>query len=141
MELRPQLQRERIQLICNKETGEYLNYRQLLRDPKHKTIWNTSSANEFGRLAQGVGGRVNPTNTIFFIPYHQVPINRRKDVTYGSFSCNMKPNKMETHRTRLTSGRQNKLPRRCRHANSRHDFDQDPFQQRYLNRRRKMCNA
>ena len=104
MELRPQLQRERIQLIRDEETGEYLNYRQLLRDPKHKTIWNTSSANEFGRLAQGVGGRVNPTNTIFFIPYHQVPIDRRKDVTYGSFSCDMKPNKAETHRTRLTAG-------------------------------------
>ena len=60
-------------------------------------------ANEFGQLAQGVGGRVIPTNTIFFIRLDQVPIDRRKDVTYyGSFSCNMKPNKKETHRTRLT---------------------------------------
>jgi hypothetical protein len=111
MQLRPQDQRqsqsERIQLVRDEETGEYLNYRQLLRHPKHKVIWNTSGANEFGRLAQGVGGkesRVIPTNTIFFIKLEQVPIDRRKDVTYGSFSCDIKPNKKETHRMRLTAG-------------------------------------
>ena len=27
-----------------------------------------------------------------------------KDVTHGNFSCNMKPNKTETHQTRLTVG-------------------------------------
>jgi hypothetical protein len=42
------------------------------------------SANEFAQLAQGVGGRVTGTNTIFFIKKDHVPINRRKDVTYGS---------------------------------------------------------
>lgn len=47
---------------------------------------------------------MNPTNTISFIPYDQVPIDRRKDVTYGSFSCDMKSNKVETHQTRLTAG-------------------------------------
>jgi len=39
---------ERIQLIHDAETGEYLNYRQLMRSPKHRVIWNKSSANEFG---------------------------------------------------------------------------------------------
>ena len=98
---------ERIQLIRDDETGEYLNYRQLMRHPKHKTIWSTSSANEFGRLAQGVGGtnsRVVPTNTIFFIKSDQVPADRKKDVTYGSFTCVLRPLKKETHRTRLTMG-------------------------------------
>jgi hypothetical protein len=111
MQLRPQDQQqwhgERIQLVRDEETGEYLNYRQLMRHPKHKTIWNTSLANEFGRLAQGVGGkesRVIPTNRIFFITLDQVPMDRRKDVTYGSFSCDLKPNKKETYRTRLTPG-------------------------------------
>ena len=33
-----------------------------------------------------------------------VPIERRKDVTYGSFVCDIKSNKAETHRTRLTAG-------------------------------------
>jgi hypothetical protein len=35
-----------------------------MQDPKHKTIWLKSGANEFGRLAQGVGGEVKETDTI-----------------------------------------------------------------------------
>jgi hypothetical protein len=31
-------------------------------------------------------------------------IDRRKDLTYGSFGCELKPNKKEKHRTRLTAG-------------------------------------
>ncbi len=85
--------RERAQLIHDKETAEYLNYRQLLKDPKHAKVWAHSAANEFGRLAQGVGTRIKGTNTIHFIRKNQVPQERARDVTYGSFSCDFKPNK------------------------------------------------
>ena len=34
---------------------------------KDASIWNTSLANEFGRLAQGINGRVTATDTIDFI--------------------------------------------------------------------------
>jgi len=96
---------ERIQLIHDADTGEYLNYRQLMRSTKHREIWSKSAANEFGRLAQGLkDGRVKGTNTISFIQKDKIPQDRRKDVTYGSFSCDMKPNKTEIHRTRLTAG-------------------------------------
>jgi hypothetical protein len=70
-----------------------------MRDPKHAKVWSESSANEFGRLAQGVGGRVIGANTIFFIQKDHIPINRRKDVTYDSFVCELKLNKEEKHRT------------------------------------------
>jgi len=70
-----------------------------MRDPKHAKVWYESLANEFGHLAQGVGGRVTGTNTIFFIQQDHVPIDRRKDVTYGSFVCELKPNKEEKHCT------------------------------------------
>jgi hypothetical protein len=103
MQLR-QEQRERAQLIYDKESKEYLKYRQLMRDPKYKETWSKSAANEFGRLAQGVGGRYKGTNTIHFIHKNQVPRDRMKDVTYGSFSCDCKPNKTENVRTRLTAG-------------------------------------
>ncbi len=62
------------------------------------------AANEFGRLTQGVGGRVKVTNTIFFICKDQLPKDRMKDVRYGSFICDIKQNKTETHQTRLTAG-------------------------------------
>ncbi len=55
-------QREQAQLIHDKETGEYLKYHQLIRDPKYKETWSQSTANEFGRLTQGVGGRFKGTN-------------------------------------------------------------------------------
>ena len=96
---------EQAQTIYDEETNTYLKYRQLIRHPKYKEIWSKSSANEFGRLANGLkDGRVKPTNTIRFIRKEDVPADRMKDVTYGSFSCDLKPNKEEVHRTRLTMG-------------------------------------
>jgi hypothetical protein len=91
-------------LIHDKFTGEWLIYRQLIHDPKHKATWSHSVANEFGRLANGVGGCIKGTNTIIFIMKDQVPADRRKDVTHGSYTCNYKHNKEEKWRTRLTTG-------------------------------------
>jgi hypothetical protein len=56
---------ERAQTIYDEETNTYLNYRQLMRHPKYKKVWSKSSANEFGRLANGTkDGRVQGTQTI-----------------------------------------------------------------------------
>ncbi len=63
-----------------------------------------SAANEFGRLAQGVGGRVKGTETIKFIKKDDVSYERRKDITYGSFTCDVRPHKEEKECTRLTAG-------------------------------------
>ena len=42
-----------------------------------------SSANKFGRFANGLGGRIkNPAKTINFISESEVPKERMKDVTY-----------------------------------------------------------
>ena len=90
--------------VLDKETGEMLEYRQLLRNPKYSKPWYHSSANEFGRLAQGIGGRVNGTNTLFFVHKHEVPADRFKDTTYGRFVCVERPQKEEVNRTRLTVG-------------------------------------
>ena len=89
----------------DKDSGKLLNYRQLMRHPHYCKPWGLSSANEFGRLANGVGGRIkNPTNTIKFIHKHEVPKDRRKDVTYGQFVCSVRPEKAEQNRTRFTVG-------------------------------------
>jgi len=45
--------------LLDEDTGKLLEYRQLLRDPKHKEIWTKAGANEFDRLAQGVGRRID----------------------------------------------------------------------------------
>ena len=91
--------------VMDKKSGKMLNYRQLLSHPDYKRDWCLSSANEFGRLANGVGGRIkNPTNTIKFVKYEDIPKDRRKDVTYGQFVCTVRPEKKEPNRTRFVVG-------------------------------------
>jgi uncharacterized protein YaaQ len=90
--------------VLDYETGKLLEYRQLLKHPKYSKAWSTSAANEFGRLAQGVGGRVKGTNTIFFIKFEEIPLDRRRDVTYINFVCNVRTEKSEPNRTRATAG-------------------------------------
>jgi hypothetical protein len=68
--------------------------------PKYRKDWSVSSANEFGWLVQGVGGRIKGTNTIFFIHESEIPKERQKDVTYGSFVCTIRPEKAEPNGTR-----------------------------------------
>ena len=59
--------------VMDAVTGKMLNYRQLMKNPKYRKEWSILSANEFGRLANGVGGRIKGTNTIKFIHRHEVP--------------------------------------------------------------------
>jgi hypothetical protein len=71
--------------VMDKTTGKLLNYRQLLPHPDYHANSTKSSANKFGHLANGVGGRVKGTNTITFICKNNILKNCLKDVTYGQF--------------------------------------------------------
>ena len=71
--------------------------------PSTHATWLRSAANEFGCLAQGLSdNRVEPTNTIFFIPRSKVPKHKRP--TYARFVCSYRPQKAEPYRTRITVG-------------------------------------
>ena len=61
--------------VTDPDTGKQLEYRQLINHPNDhlRKTWQHSSANEFGRLAQGVGGRITGTETICFIHHHEMP--------------------------------------------------------------------
>jgi hypothetical protein len=90
--------------IIDPETGASMEYRHFIKHPKYSNIWSTSFSNEIGRLAQGVGGRIKGIDTINFIEYNKVPIDRWKDVTYGNIVVDYRPQKEEENRTRLTVG-------------------------------------
>ena len=77
-----------------------MEYKQLLTT-NNKKLWQTSFANELGRLTQGIRDIVG-TNTCFFIPFSQVPPDRKP--TYGRIVVSIRPEKNERHRTRLTVG-------------------------------------
>jgi hypothetical protein len=90
--------------IIDPDTGASMEYRHLIKDPRHTTGWTRSFASELGLLAQGIGDRETGTNTVFFIPHNKVPPDRRKDVTYGRICIDYRPHKQEPNRTRLTVG-------------------------------------
>ena len=91
-------------IICA-DTGKSMEYRHLIKDPALKNRWIHSFSNELGRLAQGRKSTNLPgTNTIFFTEYNNIPVDRRKDITYGRIVVDYRPQKSEPHRTRLTVG-------------------------------------
>ena len=69
---------------------------------RQKRNLEKSFANELGRLVQGVGNRIDSTNTIYFKQKYAVP--RSKKVTNRRLVCDIKEHKTETHQTRLTVG-------------------------------------
>ena len=98
--------------VRDADSGDIMEFRQLLRhhNPKNQKTWTTSTADEFGRLFQGVGKgdqtgqRVQGTNTFHFIHRNQVPHHKIKDVTCARFVCTLQEMKENKHRTRMTAG-------------------------------------
>ena len=67
--------------VIDKATGKQMEYRDLVKTPELYVLWTRSLANELGRLTQGIRDIIG-INTMFFIPKSEIPLNRRKDVTY-----------------------------------------------------------
>ena len=74
--------------VMDQETGDMLEYRQLIKRPKFRETWSKAFGKEIGRLAQGQKGVVEGTNALFFIPFDQVPGERRRDITYARICAN-----------------------------------------------------
>jgi hypothetical protein len=62
-------------VMCD-ETGDMLEYRQLVKKPKYRDTWTKAFGKEIGRLAQGQKGVVEGTDALNFIPYSNVPTDR-----------------------------------------------------------------
>ena len=98
--------------VLDAETGTELEHRQLHKHPNYKQVWDESYANELGRLCQGIGKspteptkkRVEGTDTFRPIKHNDIPLDRRMDVTYTRVVCEVRPQKAEPNRTRITIG-------------------------------------
>jgi hypothetical protein len=96
--------------VFDETTGKMLEYRHLINhpDPKVRKQWQISSANEFGRTMEGVGknrpeeDRIKGTDTIHLIKKCNIP--KGKKITYARFVSEIRLQKAEIHRTRLTAG-------------------------------------
>ena len=96
--------RHMLNAVLNEDTGELMEYRHLIGDPKYKKIWGQAYSNELGSLAQGMQVCVKATNTIFYISKEDLPAERWKDGTYGRIVVNYCPKKSNPNRVRLTVG-------------------------------------
>lgn len=86
--------------VLDAATGEMMEYRHLIKHPKHKGTWGDSFGDEVGRLAQGrQKSGLEGTNTLFFINFNQIPKDRIKDITYDRICCNVRPEKDDPNRT------------------------------------------
>ena len=79
--------------VLDGNTIEMMDYRHLLISPRYREVWGKFFGNEIFRLAQGMPGRVDGTNTLFFIDEEKIPQDRRKDVTYGRVVCDIREGK------------------------------------------------
>ena len=90
--------------VLGKETGDLLEYRHLIKHSNHKKVWGDAFGKEVGRLAQGLPGIVEGTDTLNLIFKNEIPADRFKDVTYSRIVCNYRPEKKDPNRCRITVG-------------------------------------
>ena len=64
----------------------------------------TDYSKELGIFAQGMPGKLEGTNTIFFIDKSDVLAERCKEITYGHVVVAYSPEKSDPYQTRLTVG-------------------------------------
>ena len=93
-----------INTVLDEDTGELMEYCRSMKNPKYLPLYRNSYTKELGRLAQGMPGLADGTDTIFFIPKKDVPVDRWRDVTYGRIVVNYRTEKTDPYRTRLTVG-------------------------------------
>ena len=62
-----------INTVLDEDTGEFMEYCRLMKNPKYCPLYRDSYAKELGCLAQGMPGLAEGTDKIFFIPKKEVP--------------------------------------------------------------------
>ena len=88
--------------VIDEETGKAMEYRDLIKDERHKETWNRAGSNKYGRLFQGVEKNqdgthsVTGTNTCHWIP--QSKVSKGKRVTYARSVVDICPKKEDLNR-------------------------------------------
>jgi hypothetical protein len=92
--------------VLDRESGKLLERRQLRKDPRYKTVWDRSYANERRCLCQGIatgnkagGERVAGTNTFHLITFADIPHHKRKEIIYTKVVCEICEGKDDENRT------------------------------------------
>jgi hypothetical protein len=78
--------------VINNNTGKLMEMCHLLCNPKYTKLWGKLYTKELGQLAQGVSG-TKSTDTIVFIWYNKIPLDRRRHITYRKMVVMYQPEK------------------------------------------------
>ena len=89
--------------IWDEELKKFAAYKDLSKhpNPSIRRRWTTSGENEFGRLFQGFLD-TKGMDVLDWIRHSEVPVH--KTVTYPRYTVNIRPEKAEPYRTRITAG-------------------------------------
>ena len=71
-----------VSAVIDNDTGNSLEYRQLIKHPKYKEMWTRSYANELGRLTNGIRD-IPGTKTMQYIHKKDIPKDRLTNVAYS----------------------------------------------------------
>ena len=81
--------------VLDQETGDLLEYCHVVKHPVHQNTWQPAFGKKVGRLAQGLPGVFNRTDTIDFVHKSDIPRERIKDSTYTCIVCALRPDKKD----------------------------------------------
>ena len=90
---------EMINAVLNEERGELMEYRHIMKNPKYRKLYTTSYIKELGRIAQGMPGKAEGTNTIYFIDKADIQAEQWKYVMYVRVVLAYRPEKSDPYQT------------------------------------------
>ena len=90
--------------VLNEGNGELMEYWKLMKKLRYRNLYRNSYAKDIWRLAQGMLGLVEGTNTMFFIEKKDISIDRWRDVTYERVVVDYLSEKIHPYCTQLTVG-------------------------------------
>jgi hypothetical protein len=94
--------------VLHPTTGKAMSYKQLMKDPLTKAMWIRAMTTELARLArlaQGMDGITEGTDTIFYFSHDEIKnIPTDQTVTYVRIVVDYRPQKQDPNRVRITVG-------------------------------------
>ena len=111
--------------VLDEDTGEVMEYRNLMKNPKYSPIYRNYYAKWIVWLVHGKSGMVEGTNTMLLIEKTAVPADRWGDVMYGKIVVDYRPKNTDPYWTRLTvGGYKVQLSSRLRYTHSGSDHSE-----------------
>ena len=82
-----------------------MKYEELSKHPKTKDVWSKAMTKELGRLAQGIDGVTEGTDTVHYMTPEDIrQITAGRTVTYARIVVDFRPQKADPNRGRITVG-------------------------------------